>query len=93
MLFHDAKAGVIGAAHAGHRGAKLGVLQNTLAAMEDLGAQRQDICAVIGPCISQKAYEVGPEFLKISAMMRQKLCAFSLRARAIAISLICQATV
>ena len=38
VLFHDAKAGVIGAAHAGHRGAKLGVLQNTLAAMEDLGA-------------------------------------------------------
>ena len=64
VLFHDAKAGVIGAAHAGHRGAKLGVLQNTLAAMEDLGAQRQDICAVIGPCISQKAYEVGPEFLE-----------------------------
>ena len=63
VLFHDAKAGVIGAAHAGYRGAKLGILQNTLAAMETLGAQRQDICAVIGPCISQKAYEVGPEFL------------------------------
>lgn len=63
VLFHDAKALVIGAAHAGYRGAKLGILQNTLAAMETLGAQRQDICAVIGPCISQKAYEVGPEFL------------------------------
>ena len=63
VLFHDAKAGVIGAAHAGYRGAKLGILQNTLAAMETLGAQRQEICAVIGPCISQKAYEVGPEFL------------------------------
>ena len=63
VLFHDAKARVIGAAHAGYRGAKLGILQNTLAAMETLGAQRQDICAVIGPCISQKAYEVGPEFL------------------------------
>ena len=63
VLFHDAKAGVIGAAHAGYKGAKLGILQNTLAAMETLGAQRQDICAVIGPCISQKAYEVGPEFL------------------------------
>ena len=64
VLFHDATAGVIGAAHAGHKGAKLGVLQNTLAAMETLGARRQDICAVIGPCISQKAYEVGPEFLE-----------------------------
>ena len=64
VLFHDAKASVIGAAHAGHKGAKLGVLQNTLAAMEALGAQRQDICAVIGPCISQRAYEVGPEFLE-----------------------------
>ena len=64
VLFHDAKAGVIGAAHAGYKGAKLGVLQNTLAAMETLGARRQDICAVIGPCISQKAYEVGPEFLE-----------------------------
>ena len=63
VLFHDAKARVIGAAHAGYKGAKLGILQNTLAAMETLGAQRQDICAVIGPCISQKAYEVGPEFL------------------------------
>ena len=63
VLFHDAKARVIGAAHAGYRGAKLGILQNTLAAMETLGAQRQDIRAVIGPCISQKAYEVGPEFL------------------------------
>ncbi|MGB4518614.1 MAG: peptidoglycan editing factor PgeF [Planktomarina temperata] len=64
VLFHDAKARVIGAAHAGYKGAKLGILQNTLAAMETLGAQRQDICAVIGPCISQKAYEVGPEFLE-----------------------------
>ena len=63
VLFHDAKARVIGAAHAGYKGAKLGILQNTLAAMETLGAQRQDICAVIGPCISQRAYEVGPEFL------------------------------
>ena len=63
VLFHDAKARVIGAAHAGYKGAKLGILQNTLAAMETLGAQRQDIRAVIGPCISQKAYEVGPEFL------------------------------
>lgn len=62
VLFADAKAGVIGAAHAGWRGAKDGVLEATLAAMEALGAHRRDISAVIGPCISQAAYEVGPEF-------------------------------
>ena len=63
VLFCDAKAKVIGAAHAGSKGAKTGVLQNTITAMEDLGADRRNICAVIGPSISQKAYEVGPEFL------------------------------
>lgn len=63
VLFADAKAGVIGAAHAGWRGALEGVLEATLDAMEAIGAQREDISAVIGPCISQAAYEVGPEFL------------------------------
>lgn len=63
VLFADAKAGVIGAAHAGWRGALDGVLDATLDAMEALGAQRADITAVIGPAISQRAYEVGPEFL------------------------------
>ncbi len=63
VLFADAKAGVIGAAHAGWRGAKDGVLEAMLDAMEDLGARRADIVAVIGPTISQAAYEVGPEFL------------------------------
>lgn len=63
VLMYEAKSKVIGAAHAGWRGSKLGVLQNTIAAMESLGADRSEICAVIGPCISQKAYEVGPEFL------------------------------
>lgn len=62
VLFADATAGVIGAAHAGWRGAKDGVLEATLDAMEGLGAKRQNIAAVIGPCISQSAYEVGPEF-------------------------------
>jgi hypothetical protein len=62
VLFHDAAAGVIGAAHAGWRGAVDGVLEATLAAMESLGADRRRIHAVIGPTISQKAYEVGPEF-------------------------------
>lgn len=63
VLFHDPKAGVIGAAHAGWRGALDGVLEATLDAMQALGAQRGDIAAVIGPTISQRAYEVGPEFL------------------------------
>lgn len=62
VLFHDAAAGVIGAAHAGWRGAVDGVLEATLDAMETLGANRARVHAVIGPTISQKAYEVGPEF-------------------------------
>lgn len=62
VLFHDPKAGVIGAAHAGWRGAQTGVLEATLDAMEALGATRANTQAVIGPCISQRAYEVGPEF-------------------------------
>lgn len=64
VLFADTKAGVIGAAHAGWRGALDGVLSATVAAMEDLGAARADISAVIGPSISQAAYEVGPEFFE-----------------------------
>ncbi|NHQ73554.1 peptidoglycan editing factor PgeF [Roseovarius gahaiensis] len=63
VLFADTKAGVVGAAHAGWRGALDGVLEATLDAMETLGAARGDITAVIGPTISQSAYEVGPEFL------------------------------
>lgn len=64
VLFADAEAGVIGAAHAGWRGALDGVLEATVDAMEGLGARREDIAAVIGPSISQSAYEVGPEFLE-----------------------------
>jgi polyphenol oxidase len=63
VLLADHEAGVIGAIHAGWRGALAGVLEATLDAMEDLGAAREDITAVIGPCISQRAYEVGPELL------------------------------
>jgi YfiH family protein len=63
VLFHDSAAGVSGAAHAGWRGALDGVLEATLAAMEGLGAKRAATVAVIGPTISQAAYEVGPEFL------------------------------
>lgn len=62
VLFADHKAGVVGAAHAGWRGALEGVLDATLDAMEALGANRADTVAVIGPAISQRAYEVGPEF-------------------------------
>ncbi len=62
VLFADAAAGVIGAAHAGWRGAKEGVLTATVNAMLALGATRTGIVAVIGPCISQAAYQVGPEF-------------------------------
>lgn len=63
VLFSDPDARVIGAAHAGWRGALDGVLEATLDAMEGLGAKRENTCAVIGPSISQRAYEVGPEFL------------------------------
>ncbi len=63
VLFADPEAGVIGAAHAGWRGALAGVLEATVDAMESLGARRAAIRAVIGPTISQRAYEVGPEFL------------------------------
>jgi hypothetical protein len=62
VLFADAQARVIGAAHAGWKGALGGVLEATLAAMEALGAQRARIAAAIGPCIAQASYEVGPEF-------------------------------
>jgi YfiH family protein len=60
VLFVDAEAGVIGAAHAGWKGALYGVLDATVAAMTALGARR--IAAGIGPAIQQHSYEVGPEF-------------------------------
>ena len=63
VLFVDATANVIGAAHAGWKGAVGGVVENTLIAMEKLGAKRSTISAVIGPCIAQKSYEVGAEFV------------------------------
>ena len=62
VLFADAAARVIGAAHAGWKGAIAGVTDATLAAMEALGAKRERVVAVVGPCISQEAYEVGAEF-------------------------------
>jgi polyphenol oxidase len=63
ILFIDERAGVIGAAHAGWKGALSGVLENTVDAMESLGAHRNNIRAVLGPSISQANYEVGPEFV------------------------------
>ncbi len=69
VLFADAQAGVIGAAHAGWKGALAGVCENTIVAMEKLGAKRSQIAAAIGPCIAQDSYEVGAEF--IAAFMMQ----------------------
>ncbi|HZH51987.1 MAG TPA: peptidoglycan editing factor PgeF [Microvirga sp.] len=63
VLFADPHVGVIGAAHAGWRGAANGILESTIEAMERLGARREKIVAVLGPTISQAHYEVGPEFV------------------------------
>ncbi|MGY6410424.1 MAG: peptidoglycan editing factor PgeF [Alkalilacustris sp.] len=64
VLLADRSAGVIGAVHAGWRGALAGVLEATVDAMARLGAAPEQIVAVIGPTISQRAYEVGPELLE-----------------------------
>jgi polyphenol oxidase len=62
VLFFDPIANVIGACHAGWRGAKAGILQSTLKAMSELGAKNSQIYATLGPSIQQQNYEVGPEF-------------------------------
>ena len=62
ILFADAAAEVVGAAHSGWRGALDGVLEATVGRMEALGAKRNRICAGIGPCIARGSYEVGAEF-------------------------------
>lgn len=64
VLFADRQSGIIGAAHAGWKGASLGIVENTIAAMCILGAQRSNIIAAIGPCIAQVSYEVGADFFK-----------------------------
>ncbi|WP_043831821.1 peptidoglycan editing factor PgeF [Muricoccus aerilatus] len=61
VLFADSRAGVVGACHAGWRGALAGVLEATIAAMEGLGATRANIAACLGPCIRQPSYEVGAD--------------------------------
>ncbi len=64
ILFADAGARVIGAAHAGWKGALTGVLESTIDAMEKLGADRTGIVAAVGPLIRQHSYEVGSEFVE-----------------------------
>ncbi|MBB4006307.1 hypothetical protein GGQ71_000543 [Rhizobium taibaishanense] len=64
VLFADPVNRVIGSAHAGWKGALTGVLENTIEAMIALGAKRDTIVATLGPSISSKAYEVGPEFVE-----------------------------
>ncbi|WP_117193685.1 peptidoglycan editing factor PgeF [Rhizobium terrae] len=64
ILFADGANGVIGAAHAGWKGALTGVLENTIEAMVSLGAVRENITAVLGPSIGPASYEVGPEFVE-----------------------------
>lgn len=64
VVLADAQAGVVGAAHAGWKGAIAGVTDNTLAAMEKLGARRDQISATIGPCIGRASYEVTSDFAR-----------------------------
>lgn len=64
VLFAEPRAHVIGAAHAGWRGAFAGVLDATIAAMEQLGANRDRMLVALGPMIRQRNYEVGPEFVR-----------------------------
>jgi len=63
LLFADARNGVVGAAHAGWKGALYGVIEATLSAMEALGARRPDVHIALGPTIGAQSYEVGPEFV------------------------------
>ena len=78
VLFADAAAGIVGAAHAGWRGAVAGILESTIAEMERLGARREHIRAAVGPTISQDAYEVGLEFkAEVVALDPAYACYFS----------------
>ncbi len=67
ILLADRRAGVIGCAHSGWKGAIGGVAESVVGLMEQLGAQRSQIHAAVGPCISQPSYEVGPEFAALFA--------------------------
>ena len=61
MLLAEPASNIIGAAHAGWKGALSGVIENTISAMQKLGARRENIMACVGPCIAQESYEVGQE--------------------------------
>lgn len=76
VLFADSSARVIGAAHAGWRGALSGVLAATIDAMETLGAKRENVRAAVGPCLGAESYEVGPEFLEPFLMENGKNAVF-----------------
>lgn len=65
VLLADRDAGVVGAAHAGWKGALLGVCEATVAAMERLGARRERMAAAVGPCIAAASYEVGRDLLEM----------------------------
>jgi YfiH family protein len=64
VLLADPQAGVVGAAHAGWKGAFSGIVESTVAAMEKLGARRDRIGAAVGPCIARRSYEVDEAFLR-----------------------------
>lgn len=64
VLFADSAAGVVGAAHAGWKGAYGGVIESTVGEMERLGARRERIAAAVGPCIARRSYEVDEAFLR-----------------------------
>ncbi|PWB83829.1 MAG: peptidoglycan editing factor PgeF [Methylocystaceae bacterium] len=64
LLFADARAGVVGACHAGWKGALTGMIEATVAAMETRGARRADVHVALGPAIGPKSYEVGAEFVE-----------------------------
>ncbi|MCA1749849.1 MAG: peptidoglycan editing factor PgeF [Parasphingopyxis sp.] len=64
VLLADSEAGVIGAAHAGWKGAMTGIVRSTVEKMEDLGAERSRIAAAVGPCIGRGSYEVDDDFRK-----------------------------
>lgn len=64
ILFADSAAGIVGAAHAGWKGAYSGVVEATVAAMEKLGAERSRIAGAVGPCIARRSYEVDEAFLR-----------------------------
>ena len=76
VLLADPHARVIGAVHAGWRGALAGVVEASVKAMERLGAERNRICAALGPMIRQGNYEVGPDFIKKFAAMDRNSGAF-----------------